>query len=117
MTCNVMRRSLVSGVSTDVDLDLAPGKEPKWTTHSLRRLADTVARRYMELTGTTEDQIDRHLDVTAALERAGVDEGSEGPWGRHVGAARAAARSAAACVAPGLQAKSRRLALPCLALP
>ena len=52
------QENLVEGVSMDVDLDLAAGKDPKWTTHSLRRLADTVARRYMELTGTTEDQID-----------------------------------------------------------
>ena len=42
----------------DPELDLAPGQEPKWSTHSLRRLADTVARRYMEVTGVTEDQID-----------------------------------------------------------
>ena len=42
----------------DPDLDLPPGQEPKWSTHSLRRLADTTARRYMELTGVTEDQID-----------------------------------------------------------
>ena len=42
----------------DPDLDVPPGKEPKWTSHSLRRLADTVARRYAEVTGTTEAQID-----------------------------------------------------------
>ena len=42
----------------DPDLDLPPGQEPKWSTHSLRRLADTTARRYMEVTGVTEDQID-----------------------------------------------------------
>ena len=45
-------------LGNDPDLDLPPGKEPKWSTHSLRRLADTVARRYMEVTGVTEDQID-----------------------------------------------------------
>ena len=33
-------------------------ERPKWTTHSLRRLADTVARRYREATGVTEAQID-----------------------------------------------------------
>ena len=48
----------VGGVSRDPDLDLEPGRSPKWSTHSLRRLADTVARRFRELTGTTEDQID-----------------------------------------------------------
>ena len=42
----------------DPDLDLAPGKKPRWTTHSLRRLADTIARRFREVTGVTEDQID-----------------------------------------------------------
>ena len=48
----------VSRASSDPDLDLSPGQEPRWSTHSLRRLADTIARRYMEATGTTEDQID-----------------------------------------------------------
>jgi len=42
----------------DPDLDLREGEEPKWTTHSLRRLGDTVARRDRELTGTTEAEID-----------------------------------------------------------
>ena len=55
---NAWRAGLVDGVSTDADLDLPPGQEPKWSTHSLRRLADTVARRYREASGTTEDQID-----------------------------------------------------------
>ena len=31
---------------------------PKWSTHSLRRGADTVARRDMEVTGTKESEID-----------------------------------------------------------
>eukprot|EP00966_Prymnesium_polylepis_P190029 4403701-Prymnesium_polylepis.1 len=30
----------------DPDLDLRAGEEPKWSTHSLRQLADTTARRY-----------------------------------------------------------------------
>ena len=34
------------------------GQIPKFSTHSLRRLADTQARRYREATGTTEDEID-----------------------------------------------------------
>ena len=48
----------MEGVSTNPDLDLDPGREPKWSTHSLRRLADATARRHMEQTGATEDQID-----------------------------------------------------------
>eukprot|EP00900_Chrysochromulina_parva_P007415 jgi/Chrpa1/16675/Chrysochromulina_OHIO_Genome00022815-RA len=48
----------VEGVSQDPDLDLAPGAMPKWSTHSLRRLGDTVARRYRHVTGVTADQID-----------------------------------------------------------
>ena len=48
----------VGGVSQDVDLDLAPGAMPKWSTHSLRRLGDTVARRYRHVTGVTAAQID-----------------------------------------------------------
>ena len=48
----------VGGMSQDVDLDLAPGTLPKWSTHSLRRLGDTVARRYRHVTGVTADQID-----------------------------------------------------------
>jgi hypothetical protein len=42
----------------DPDLDVRAGEEVKWTTHSLRRLADTTARRYMEITGTSEGEID-----------------------------------------------------------
>jgi hypothetical protein len=42
----------------DPDLDLPADKLPKWSSHSLRRLADTVARRYMEETGTSEAEID-----------------------------------------------------------
>ncbi len=36
----------------------ADGKTPKWSSHSLRRLADTVARRFREVTGVTEGEID-----------------------------------------------------------
>jgi hypothetical protein len=42
----------------DPDLDVREGAEARWTTHSLRRLADTTARRYREATGTTEAEID-----------------------------------------------------------
>ena len=45
----------------DPDLDIEPGVAPKWSTHSLRRLADTVARRYREETGTTEAEIDLYF--------------------------------------------------------
>ena len=42
----------------DPDLDTAYGRAPKWTSHSLRRGADTAARQYKEETGATEAQID-----------------------------------------------------------
>jgi hypothetical protein len=42
----------------DLEVDFAAGEKPKWTTHSLRRMADTVARRYRELTGVSEADID-----------------------------------------------------------
>jgi hypothetical protein len=42
----------------DPDLDVREGRELKWSTHSLRRLADTTARRYREATGTSEAEID-----------------------------------------------------------
>ena len=42
----------------DPDLEVMPGRAPHWTTHSLRRLADTVARRYSGVAGTTPAEID-----------------------------------------------------------
>ena len=42
----------------DPDLDVEKGREPKWSTHSLRRLADTSARRNRESTSTSEAEID-----------------------------------------------------------
>jgi hypothetical protein len=42
----------------DPDLDVRSGRDTKWSTHSLRRLADTTARRYREVTGTSEPEID-----------------------------------------------------------
>ena len=42
----------------DTEIDVKAGKEPKWSTHSLRRLADTVARRHAAAMGVTEGQID-----------------------------------------------------------
>ena len=45
----------------DPDLDVRPGTAPKWSTHSLRRLADTTARRYREESGTSENEIDLYF--------------------------------------------------------
>ena len=45
-------------LSSDPDLDLEPGRKPKWASHSLRRLADTTAMRYKEASNTTEAEID-----------------------------------------------------------
>ena len=45
----------------DPDLDLDPRRPPKWSSHSLRRLADSCARRYREYTKTTEAQIDLYF--------------------------------------------------------
>jgi hypothetical protein len=42
----------------DPDLDVKAGEAPKWTTHSLRRLADTTAQRYREVVGTSDAEID-----------------------------------------------------------
>ena len=52
------RRANADPDDPDPDLNLREGEEPRWTTHSLRRLADTVARRDREATGTSEDEID-----------------------------------------------------------
>ena len=57
-TKGLLMRAWTKLLGEDPDLDFPPGQEPKWSTHSLRRLADTTARRYMEETGVTEDQID-----------------------------------------------------------
>ena len=55
------REATKDKMNPDPDLDLSAEDEPKWSTHSLRRLADTVARKYMEVTGTTVDEIDIHF--------------------------------------------------------
>ena len=46
------------GMAADPDLDLPANKPAKWSTHSLRRLADTTARRYAKLMDVSEQQID-----------------------------------------------------------
>ena len=40
---------------------VAAGDKAKWTTHSLRRLAATTARRWREEMGVTGDEIDIYL--------------------------------------------------------
>ena len=42
----------------DEALDVAEGEVPKWTSHSLRRLANSVARRDMAKTDTSAAEID-----------------------------------------------------------
>ena len=48
----------VAAEGIDHDLEVAPDREPKWSSHSLRRLADTVARRHREAMGVSEAEID-----------------------------------------------------------
>ena len=48
----------VDKMDPDPDLDVEPGRAPRWTTHSLRRGADTAARRHMGESGATEGEID-----------------------------------------------------------
>ena len=45
----------------DPDLELDPRRPTKWSSHSLRRLADTCARRYRRWSGATEAQIDLYF--------------------------------------------------------
>ncbi len=40
---------------------MEPGREPRWSSHSLRRMTDTVTRRYMEVTGVSESEIDLYF--------------------------------------------------------
>ena len=37
--------------------------DPKWSTHSLRRLGDTVARRFMEVTARGSGGPDQQIDI------------------------------------------------------
>merc|ERR1711965_858668 len=55
------RHATKDEMDPDPDLELSAGDLPRWSTHSLRRLADTVARKYMEVTGVTVDEIDIHF--------------------------------------------------------
>ena len=48
-------------LNPDPHLDVPHGEDPKWTPHSLRRGADTTARRWMEKSGTTEAEIDLYF--------------------------------------------------------
>ena len=54
-------RKLNSGGAKDPDLDVEEGSQPLWTTHSLRRLADTVARRDMLVNEISEQDIDLYF--------------------------------------------------------
>ena len=45
----------------DPELDVEVGRPAKWTTHSLRRLANTKARRHRGETNTTEAEIDLYF--------------------------------------------------------
>ena len=45
-------------MGSDPDLETQPGRAPKWSTHSLRRLADTVARKYRDSMSVSESEID-----------------------------------------------------------
>ena len=42
----------------DPELECPPDRAPKWSSHSLRRLADTTARRYREAMNVSESEID-----------------------------------------------------------
>ena len=42
----------------DPDIEISRGEETKWSSHSLRRLASTTARRYRHVTGSSEADID-----------------------------------------------------------
>ena len=55
------RHATKDDMDPDPDLELGAGDLPRWSSHSLRRLADTVARKYMEITGVTVDEIDIHF--------------------------------------------------------
>lgn len=45
----------------DEELDVEAGKEAKWSSHSLRRLADTTARRFRADMDVTEAEIDLYF--------------------------------------------------------
>ena len=42
----------------DFEMDTRGQSDPKWTTHSIRRMADTNARRFMKENEVTEAEID-----------------------------------------------------------
>ena len=48
-------------VGKDEELDVEAGREAKWSSHSLRRLADTTARRFRADMGVTEAEIDLYF--------------------------------------------------------
>ena len=52
----------------DPDLELEPGKMAHWSSHSLRRLANTVAKRWMVRMNITEAMIDLYFVWNEKLE-------------------------------------------------
>ena len=53
--------SMEDPANPDPHLNLRRGEQPKWSTHSLRRLAATTARRHRERSGATVDEIDLYF--------------------------------------------------------
>ena len=53
--------SMEDPANPDPHLNLRRGEQPKWSTHSLRRLAATTARRHREKSGATVDEIDLYF--------------------------------------------------------
>ena len=52
---------LCKAAGHDPDLELEPGQEAHWTSHSLRRLANSTAKRWMVKTNITEAMIDLYF--------------------------------------------------------
>ena len=48
-------------VGGDPELEVGYGRPAHWTSHSLRRLADTVARRDQKETETSDEEIDQYF--------------------------------------------------------
>ena len=51
----------------DKDLDVERGRAPHWSSHSLRRLADTVARRDQQANGVEDAEIDLYFGWHEAI--------------------------------------------------
>jgi len=55
------KQGRLCNVDPDLELDIEAGDRPKWTTHSLRRLANTTAQRYRAVTDAKEAEIDLYF--------------------------------------------------------